>query len=1198
MIESRTTLKSLELHGFKTFASKINFRFSDGITAVVGPNGSGKSNLADAVRWILGEQRTTMLRARKSEDLIFNGTERRARMGMAQGFITLDNSSGVLPIDFSEVVIGRRIYRSGESEYLINGSRARLRDIQELLAHASVGTTTYTVIGQGLVDAALAQRVEERRQLFEDAAGLGAYQGKRDEALRRLEQTEEHLTRVRDILIELEPRLKRLKRQAERAAEHQELTETLLDLLRQLYGYRWGQASEALTQGRSAVAVGRNELQAAALEVTGVEQRLERLRGRQTELRDLLAEQRRERGRLRAEAEQLRRERAVAAERERGFERQQEALRQEIAALESEQATLQVQLATLLDEGEQLQRTRRDALARLESSKQALAGAEAVREGIRRALAEARRALGKITARQGELAQQQTALADRQKGLVREQQTHEQALTELAERLVRREAELALLEEEIATIQQQRGDALSERQRLLAARQQAVAAQRDAQAKLHEVQRRLTEVTTRRELLARLRQEGAGYEGGVRTLLASRQRFGTSVLGPVAEQLRVPEALATAISAALASELQAVVLRDGADPVRAWLHEAERGRVTLLPHPALRGPERLPLPEQGGVLGRGADLVQADDPALLEHLLGGWLVLERWEDGAALHESGWNLVTLDGQVRRQDGAIIAGRGKGSGNTLLAQSREWAELPARLAAVEGEQAAANEALFEATDALEEVEAQLSRLERTLLEVERQAQKAEAAFAREQRDAEKLQQEQSWRRGLLAKLQQEREETQARAATLGSELGLLGEERAQAEARIAEVEQQLEAAHPGTLREAVERARTEVAVTDEQLGSWRRGRQLVEESLARLAQRQTSKAQQMAQLDAEAGTLGARLEAITAEAERAEAALAQSAERTRPLEQEQARNEEGLAELETLHLALRKRRQQQEDQLHTAQLTLQSAEERLNHLHEQIETDLGMVEVEEGEGVVHQSLLPLEELVTSLPRVVVLPDGLENDVRRLRRRIGYLGVVNPDAPAEFAEMEERFTFLTEQGDDLSRASRDLREIVAELDEIMEARFVSTFEAIDKEFRHYFERLFKGGQARLELTEPGDINRTGVEIIARPPGKRAASIALLSGGERSLTAAALLFAILKVSPTPFCVFDEVDAMLDEANIGRFREVLQELAGETQFIVITHNRGTIEAARDIYGISQSDPGISEVISLQLEEAVRAAKQ
>lgn len=1193
-------LKKLELHGFKSFAGKTQFLFSDGITAVVGPNGAGKSNLADSMRWVLGEQRPVALRAKRSEDMIFSGTEKRARMGMAQGFITIDNSTGILPIDYSEVVIGRRIYRTGESEYLINGSKVRLRDVQELLAHAGVGTSTYTVIGQGLIDAALSLRAEERRQLFEDAAGLGAYQGKRDESLRRLGQTHEHLTRVRDILTELEPQVKRLRRQAERAEEYRELSDALHDLLRQFYGYRWGQGAQALTEAQQSLSEGRSHLNAASQAVAEVAQRLEQVRQRQNNLREELNRSRQARARLREEAEQLRRERAVAAERERGVLRQQEALQQEVGALEAEESALRAQLAAHESEGEALQQARAQAQTSLDRAKQQLAEAEAARGAIRRTLEEARRVLGKLSARQAELRQRQGALGERRREAEKERAGHDRALAELGERLAQRVVEVGLLEEQLSAIQKQQATLAQERQRLLAERQQAAEGERSARQSLHEVQRRLTDLNARREVLARLRAEGAGYEAGVRALLAARGRFGESVLGPVAELVRVPEAVAPAISAALGEGVQAVVLRDEGEAIRRWLHESKVGRVQLLPLPHLHEPEAVRLPVAEGIVGRGADLVQANDPALLEYLLGDWLVVESWAVGATLERAaGWNVVTLDGQVRERRGALRAGSGTGQGSALLAQSREWAELPDRLAIVEAEQSRAQAALGAATGALERIETGLQRQEREIAESGRQAQRAETALERERRDAEKLQQEQAWRGGLVEKLAHDLEGLAAQAATLGTELTSLQEERGQVEARIAASEREWEAAHPGTLRETVERARTQVAVTEEQVASWRRERSTLDEALARLAQRQQAKSQQRAQLEQEAQGLTARTAELEATAQHAEASLNQALEETRPLEQEQDQNEGRLAEWEEEHQALRRRRQEREEQVHTAQLALQAAEERLAHLREQIESDLGMVEIEEeGAALAHQSLLPIEELVTSLPKVVTMPEGLENDVRRLRRRIGYLGAVNPSAPTEYAEVYERFTFLSEQSDDLTRASADLRKIVAELDTIMRARFVSTFAAIDEAFQGHFTRLFNGGQARLELTEPDDPMASGIDIVARPPGKRSQSISLLSGGERALTAAGLIFAILKVSPAPFCVLDEVDAMLDEANVGRFRDMLAELAQETQFIVVTHNRGTIEAASAIYGISQSDPGISEVISLHLDEAIRAAKQ
>lgn len=1214
-------LKKLELHGYKTFASRTDFVFNGGITAIVGPNGSGKSNLADAVRWVLGEQRTSAMRAKKSEDMIFNGTERRARMGLAQAFLTIDNSEGTLPLDYTEIVIGRRTYRSGENEYLLNGQKVRLRDIHELLGYAGVGTSTYTVIGQGLVDAALALRPEERRQLFEDAAGLGAYHGKRDEALRRLAETEDNLRRASDIVAELEPQLRRLKRQAERAEEHASLTGELHELLRQWYGYRWSQAAQVLTASKAQVTHTASELQVATAEVASIEQRIEQTRRRQQVLREQLEAGRRERNHLRVESERVRRDRAVAEERARLLERQASELAQELAQFETEAAALTERAAALAAEGDGIQVARAEAQAALAVAESRLNEAERERETVREALDQARREVARLAARRGELTQRQVQAAERRAELEREAEAHRRALADLDRRLARREGEIAVIEAELEEHDRQRRELVEERERLFNQYLRAQADQERRQGALREAEKALDLLRTRYELLARLRREGAGYEAGVRSLLtASEQRELKGVRGPVAAHLRVPSELATAVSAALGTRLQGVVTDHfaAAAEVRGWLHRREHGRALLLPLDGLAGLEVGRAPAGPGIVGRGAELVQADDPALLEYLLGDWLIVEDWDvlmrlagEQRGAHKNGrsgnghspaaglqWNYVTLDGQVLRQDGSIEAGRGNGNGTDLLAQSREWSMLPAQIAKAAAARDRAQAAVDEATDAVHELEDRLQVLERDLQEVNRQAERANQTLQRERRDVEKLQQEQGWRQGLTTKLQTELEGLDHRAAGLSVEVTTLDEQRAAAEAAVQQAETTLEAVHPGALREAVVQARTAVAVTDEQLAGWRRSQREQVEMMQRLSQRRSAKERQLAELESERAALAESLAVLAAEADRAEAGLAALQESLAPLDRERYVAEQQQVQLEERFAAARKKRHEREEMAHTAQLTLQAAEDRLAHLRDQIEADLGVVEMDEvSDQLPHQAVLPIDELVTTLPKVTVLREGLEEDVRRLRRRLGQIGAINPDAPAEYCELETRYRFLVDQSADLERASTDLKQIVAQLDQVMRHRFRETFDAINTAFKGYFTRLFDGGKAHLELTNPDDINTTGIEIVARPPGKRPQSIALLSGGERALTAAALIFAILKVSPAPFCVLDEVDAMLDEANVGRFRDMLAELARKTQFIVITHNRGTIEAADTIYGISQSESGVSEVISLALDEAIRQAK-
>jgi chromosome segregation protein len=1196
-------LKSLELHGFKTFAGKTHFSFGDGMTAIVGPNGSGKSNLADAIRWILGEQRPALLRAKKGEDIIFNGTERRARMGMAQGSLILDNQERLLPIDFSEVVIGRRVYRSGESEYLINGNRVRLRDVQELLAHAGVSSDSYVVIGQGLVDAALALRADERRQLFEDAAGLGAFQGKRDDALRRLATSDDHLTRIRDILAEIEPRLKRLKKQAERAEEYHDLTTELRDLLRQQYGYRWGMAVQALSEARTALNAHRITVNSAGDEVSDIEARLTSLRQRQNTVRATITSTLQRRDQLRAESERLRRERAVAAERERGLERERTAFAQEENALLAEIATAQTALTTHDQAGADLQSQQQSGKQSLETARQQLSTAEAERTRLRQQAEEQRRILGRLNGRLNENQQRQRAFGELQKELTREQESHQRALTELNERLTARQQEISTLEEQRTTLQGQQAEMTAERRTLTQQRQQALEQERQAQQALHDTQRRLTELTTRRDVLARLRAEGAGYESGVRALLNADKGVRGTIQAPVADLLRVPEELSIAVGAALAEGLQALVVRDNATAAREWIHARNDGKVTLLPSKLEGGTTLSPsMPSNPDIMGRGAELVQGDDLAILEFLLGDWLIVRDWKviDHLGNEAQGWNLVTLDGQVRHKDGTIRAGKGKGASNTLLAQSREWSELPRKIEVIEQEQATRQNALNEVRHHLRETEVALQKLEREIADLARHLEKADTALQREQRDAEKVRQELEWRQGLIAKSNAEVGELAQRTTTLQNEAQALQQERGMAEASLRDLEQTITATRPDALRQAVEQQRTLLAVLEEQVVGWQRARTTLADTLHRLNQRFAGRRAQAEQLATETTALAERIAALDHAAQTADQQFQAAQGEIQPLEQEVAVNEEQLAALEEEQLAARRRRHERDEQFHTAQMTLRGAEERLGHLKEQIETDLGMVGlsyVQEDETLIQQAVLPIDELVTSLPKVVDLPEGLEHDVRRLRRRVGLLGAVNPDAPAEYAELDERFTFLTEQSGDLDKACADLRRIVHELDVIMRERFTTTFHAVEKAFRDYFVRLFGGGQAHIELTDPANPTTSGVEIIARPPGKRAQSIALLSGGERALTAAALIFAILKVSPAPFCVLDEVDAMLDEANVGRFRDMLMEHADHTQFIVVTHNRGTIEAARTIYGISQSDPGISEVISLQLDDAVRLSK-
>ena len=1196
----RPFIRSLELHGFKTFASRTRFEFGPGITAIVGPNGSGKSNVADAVRWLLGEQRLSLMRAKRTEDMIFNGTERRARVGMAQAFLTLDNSAGLLPVEYTEVVIGRRAYRSGENEYLLNGNRVRLKDIQELLASIGISPETYTVIGQGLVDVALSLRPDERRRMIEDAAGLGAYKSKREETLRRLAETEDNLTRARDILAELEPRLRRLRRQAEKAEEHRRLTEQLHELLRQWYGYQWGQALERIAEARRHVEHTEAALAQARAAVAQAEAQIQQTRARAAELRAKLDELRRKRARLRGEIERFRREQAVGAERARLLERQAAELREELGALESELEALEARGATLEAERQQLEEARQQARAALSAKQERLQQAEEERARLRQELEAARREQARLVASLAELDQLQVQLAQQREALEQEQREHEAAQADLAKRLARHEGEIHLIQEELEALEAQRRQLLAEEARINELLTAARETQRRCEAALRDIEHTVSRLEARRELLARLRAEGSGYQEGVRVLLQAANRGElVGILGPVAHFLRVPERFHKAVSAALGDVLQHVVVEDlyAADRARQWAQRHRIGRVTFLPRDRLRDAPWRPPPTGLGILGRAAELIPASDLAVLEHVLGEWLIVEDWATAVrvAQHRE-WHVVTLEGEVIRRDGPVQVGHG-GGGINLLAQSREWAELPEKLAAAQQEHAEALQALENAEDAVLALQEELQAVQRDLQECQRAADRKQQQLTLEQQEVERLEQERAWRQELGERLRRDLAAVVERAAKLKEERAQLLEARQAAETRVASLEQAVEAAHPGALREAVEKARTALAVVEEQISGLQRQVDEWKAARARLRQQQQSKRARLKTLKEEQRALAEQMDRLSLSIERLENRLTVYNEHIRPLEVELKRlEEEDVAQEEHLK-TLRQEYQAAEETFHRAELALQAAESRLDHLRTRIQDDLGAVDMAELSGALpHQAVLPLDELITSLPKVTVLPEGVEEQIRQVRRRLSALGAVNPEAPAEYREVQERHDFMTGQIADLEEAVADMRRVVAELDRLMTERFLNTFQAINKAFQGYFTRLFGGGKAHLELTDADDPLNAGLEIVARPPGKRLQNVAQLSGGERSLTAAALIFAILSVSPAPFCLLDEVDAMLDDANVGRFCEVLRELAQHTQFIVITHNRGTIEAADRIYGISQSEPGVSTVLSLAVDEAVRTA--
>lgn len=1194
-------IKRVVIQGFKTFARRTEFIFDPGVTAVVGPNGSGKSNIVDAIRWCLGEQSFSLLRSRKTSDVIFSGSDKKSRLNLAEVTITLDNSQGEAPIDYAEIEITRRAYRDGDNEYLLNGQRVRLQDIIDVLAPTGLGKRTYSVIGQGLIDRALSMAPEERRALFEEAAGISGYQIKRATAVRRLEATQQNLTRVRDILAELSPRLSYLRRQAERAREREQIARDLQALLREWYGYRWHMTLRTVEQHHAAEVAQRREVTALQQQLAAIGETIARLRQAQSESRSQLVVLHAQSGELHRQAETTGRELAVAQERLRQLQARSEDAARELAPLDAQRAALTERAAELRRNVEAAENEVREQMRLVEATQQAVGTQQATRNQLIAQQETLRQTLMQQQRRRAEIAGLLDQIAERSAAIEAERLQQRQALLEAEHARAATATALAEVEGTLRTLEQEAHALQAEVAALekeISALQQA---QRAAENARQEADRSLERLKTRRDLLQRLQREGTGYAGGVRAVLQA-QAGGRlhGILGTVAANLRVPPHLDKAIETALGAALQNVITQSWEDAAAAieMLKEQRSGRATFLPLDRLHVQPPIPAPKRPGILGVAVDLVDyapVVEAAMQQLLNRVWVAETLAAARAALDEHRGSarptVVTLEGEIIRPGGAVTGGSEGGRGDdSLLARERELRELPGqieRASALLQERAAACSKL---AGEIETKRAEIARRQQTLAELARRERALRGQLEELRRQLDRSLQTERWRSEQMAQADATLQALAERKATLSAEAAELEQQEQASLQALSTLEAELQAADADALLRELANRRAAAAEAQGHLRSQRALLESTERTLQDIETQLHTKQQQIATLNAEIEALRRRIEGLTQTEEALSTQIEALQQRIAPVEQTLSRLEAQQAEQEEHERAHQRALRQAESRLNQALLQLQRSEDALHQLRSEIEADLGLVVLEESADVAYQPPLPWDAIVQQLPVVESVPESLEAEVREMRARLARLGSVNPEAPREYEEAAERYEFLSTQSQDLEAASADLQKVIKELDDRMEIELRRTYEAVGKEFTRFFQQLFNGGSAHLELTDPENISQSGVEIIARPPGKRPQSLALLSGGERALAACALIFAILRVSPTPFCVLDEVDAALDEANVDRFRQTVEELSRDTQFIIVTHNRRTLEGANAIYGVTMGTDGVSRVISLRLE--------
>ena len=1176
-------LQKLDVHGFKSFLDRTEIRFGPGITCIVGPNGCGKTNLTDAIRWVLGEQSAKQLRGETMEDVIFGGSVKRKPVGMAEVSLLLSNARGTLPTEYSEVQIGRRVYRSGASEYFLNKTPVRLRDVRELFYGTGMGSHAYSVIERAMVDHVLSDASGHRRFLFEEASGITKYKQRKREALSKLEATETDVLRVQDIIFELDRELGSLSRQVARTRRAERLRSGIRDLDLRLscekHQERFArerhlaeqQQEEAVRREASAAELARREAEAVTQKTALLD--LER---ELSEARQALADAETERARAEHEA-------AVLGERAEGLGRQlgelgedRTRLETRLADLAAREHELRAQLAALAEEV---------AHAAAESARQERVVAE-LEDTIkaRREVATQNKqlTLGLLQDEAGRRAECEGARA-RLSALAERRRAAEEHLAALAERLRALEVdEAAARSEEAALAAEAQAVAarVGETQAALAAAEEQLAAAGQEEADRREA---LTGARVRIEALEDIKSQMEGLEEGVKALLAEGSRLG--VRGVVADLLVVEPGYLDAVEALLGPVLGAAVVDSEADAERALELVGGRptGRASVAVLERGRGPQSLrsPHPGEAGVVGWVREGVRALDShdGLIEVVLGDAVLVEAAADAERLSKAypGVAFVSRGGVVW-EGGMAAGGRPTDADRGLLRREHELRELRGERERLEAVFAATGEEKLRVLRQRDETARSLAAAE------ERAGQLAQGLRAVEAR----LQ-------GLARELGAVREEHGARSAETS---GLAAQEQASGEAVQA-------------LEAELAKQSAESSTASERLA----GLEIELESLERQREEQLARAQQARQAWFE---VNARHSAATADLARVETEHAELSEglraRAREIEQAGERRGQALTEREGLAETLAVQREREATRRRRAEV----AAARTREARERLETEdyaLGELRREQMElaELVHhlevEKLTVRGELEKTLERLRVeyevdleklelppLPEGetwdpaaAEARLESLRGRYRELGPVNLLALEEFTKKKERHTFLTSQRDDLMQAKAQLLEAIEKINSTASQLFRDTFAEVQQHFKETFGTLFEGGDCGLSMVGDDPLE-CEIEIVARPRGKNLQSILLLSGGERALTAIALLFAIYLVKPSPFCILDEVDAPLDDANIERFVNMLRRFSDRTQFIVVTHNKKTMEVAESIYGVTMQEPGVSKIVSVRFE--------
>lgn len=1183
-------LKKLEAYGFKSFADKLDLDFGPGITAVVGPNGSGKSNITEAIRWVLGEQSAKNLRGHKMEDVIFVGSERRKPLGIAEVSLTLDNHDQKLPIEFSEVTITRRVFRSGESEFFINKVPCRLKDIAELISDTGLGREALSVISQNQVDEILNNRPEDRRAVFEEAAGITKYKNRKREAVRRLEETQQNLLRVHDILSELELQLEPLAEAAGKAEQYLVLENRFKQLDIEVIFHKINVLAVNIESIQLQCNDLEDKLMASNAQMAKAEADREITQNNLGKLENLCQAVESQLQNVNHELQQLESNMLLAQERIHNYQEKQQRLQSDIMEYDTKIAGLQQEMER--EQGQikaihqQLAEHRQNVLHKerlvQETTERINQGAQCVANSKDAVLDH----LQLLAQKRNNLQSLRTEAEMVRRTLAKLHQEADEQQT-LSEDTVQQQKKCVTDISVKQTLIRQNDAAVDNEQRAYSL---AVAEQKKINACGNILQTRLNDLASRYKVLLDMQKSFEGYSFGVKAIMSQQATpWSDNICGIVADLVQVPAEYALAVEVALGGALQNIVTEDAetAKAAIAFLKRAKRGRATFLPLDAIKAsPARdyeIAAADVGGALGFAVDLVSYDVKyrAVMNFLLGHIIIARNLDAALEIARNArfrLRIVTLEGDVISPGGAMTGGSNNKKGSGLLGRRRELQDLQAAIVLAEQELQGNREQLQTATNKTAELTAHLQQLqeEKQLFQIE---------IAGLEKEAAQLNQEIS----RLAKMRQVLEAEmlvqnriidtgQGKVTQLLAEISELEATDRETQEAIQVYQQDVE--QQRSLLQEASNATTELKI---RLATIEQEAVTAERIIERLQKLNTTYQQEKQVKLRETAEIEQALAQLAGDMEKWRETSVNTAlqrdSQTTVLQQHKTQRYQlstALSGLEKQLRELRRGNQELQSQLHEMQL-------KKTHYGHEYETNCRYL--------VENYQCNWAEQRHEYKLAVTLAEA-ETALADWREKLQVMGPVNLTAIEEYQRISERFDFLNKQAEDLSQAQEALSQVIMEMDTTMRKQFIAAFQAISEEFMVAFGELFEGGHARLQLTNKENVLETGIDIIAQPPGKKLQNLSLLSGGERALTVIALLFAMLRVKPTPFCVVDEIDAALDEVNVSRFAQFLRRLSQNSQFIVITHRKGTMEQASVMHGITMAEQGVSKLISVKFMEA------